>query len=178
MIKYAVALLCLMAFLAIAQADEFRKMTGLGAYSNYQFTEEHQYGSGVQLWREGSTLLGLFSHSQGLIGDTPTGILEKVSFDPKTGRVSFTARLTLGQHGCKVHANVPSQDVFQFEGVLTDRSLSGALKHADKLHPEQAPMEEKIILKKSDDWIVTPYRNRAQWEADIKDMLRFRGPKW
>ncbi len=57
-------------------------------------------------------------------------------------------------------------------------SLSGTLRHADNLHQEQAPTEEKIVLKKSDEWVVTQYRNREHWEAAMKDILKFRGPEW
>lgn len=178
MARRSVALLGLFVFLAIAQAGQSAQIVGLGTFSNFRFTEEHQYGASVQLWREGEAVFGLFSYSQGLIGDTPAGLLEKVSFDSKTGHISFTARLTMGLHGCKVHSNVPSQDIFHFDGVLSKTSLSGTLKHADNLHKEQAPTEENIVLKKSDDWVVTQYTSREQWETGIKDILRFRGPKW
>jgi hypothetical protein len=178
MTQRSVALLGLIVFSVIAQADQSPKMFALGAFSNFRFTEEHQYGAGVQLWREGEAVFGLFSYSQGLIGDTPAGVVEKVSFDPKTGHISFTARLTMGMHGCKVHSNVPSQDVFHFDGVLSNMSLSGTLRYTDNLHQELAPTEENVVLKKSDDWVVTQYRTREQWEAGVKDILKSRGPKW
>lgn len=156
-----IALLCLTFFFVVAQAVDSQKINALGMYSNFRFTEEHQYGAGVQLWQEGEALFGLFSYSQGLMGDTPAGVLESVAFDPKTGRLSFSARLTMGLHGCKFHNNVPSQDVFHFDGVFLNDSLSGTLRHSDNLHQEQALTEETIILRKSDDWVVTQYRNRG-----------------
>jgi hypothetical protein len=178
MAQRSVILLALVFFLAIAHAGQSSSIVGLGTFSNFRFTEEHQYGAAVQLWREGETLFGLFSYSQGLIGDTPAGTLEKVTFDPKTGRIAFTARLTMGIHGCKLHNNVPSQDIFQFDGVLSEFSLSGTLVHADNLHQELNPKKEDVILKKSDDWVITHYQSREQWEAAMKNILKFRGPKW
>jgi hypothetical protein len=178
MARRSFAPLGLIVFLAFAQAGHSAAIVGLGTFANFRFTEEHQYGASVQLWREGEAVFGLFSYSQGLIGDTPAGMLEKVSFDSKTGHISFTARLTMGLHSCKVHSNVPSQDIFQFDGVLSKASLSGALKHADSLHKEQAPTEENIVLKESDDGVVTHYTSREQWETGMQDILRFRGPKW
>jgi hypothetical protein len=179
MAQHSVALLGLILFSVIAQAGPSQKITSLGTFSNYRFTEEHQYGTGLQLWQEGTSLFGLFSYSQGLIGDTPTGVLEKVSFDPKTGHITFTAKLTIGLHSCNVHRNgVPSQDIFHFEGVLSNMSLSGTLMHADNLHQDQVPTKENIVLKKSDEWVITQFRNREQWETSIKDILKFRGPKW
>jgi hypothetical protein len=178
MAQRSVILLALAFFLAIAHAGQSSSIIGLGTFSDFRFTEEHQYGAGVQLWREGDTLFGLFSYSQGLIGDTPAGTLEKVTFDPKTGRISFTARLTMGIHGCKLHNNVPSQDIFQFDGVLSELSLSGTLVHTDNLHQELNPTKEDVVLKKSDEWVITQYQSREQWEVAMKNMLKFRGPKW
>lgn len=179
MTQRSVILLALMFFLAIAHADQSSSIIGIGMFSNFRFTEEHQYGASVQLWREGDALFGLFSYSQGLIGDTPAGMLEKVTFDPKTGRISFTARLTMGMHGCKLHNNVHSQDVFHFDGVLSELSLSGILIHADNLHQELNPKKEEVVLKKSDEWVITQYQSREQWKvAMMKNMLKFRGPKW
>jgi len=178
MAQRSIALLGLILFFVVAQAGESQKVSALGMYSNFRFTEEHQYGAGVQLWQEGAALFGLFSYSQGLMGDTPAGALENVVFDSETGRLSFSAKLTMGLHGCKFHNNVPSQDVFSFDGVFVNDSISGTLRHSDNLHHEQAPTEETIVLKRSENWIVTQYQNREQWEADIKNILKFRGPRW
>ena len=150
----------------------------VGHYSNFRYTAEHQFGAGVDLWRDGPTLVGLFSYAAGPIGDTPTGRLEGVVFDPGTGHVSFSARLTMGQHYCEVHKSVPSQDVFRFSGVLTDESVAGTLIHTDNLHPERAAIEEKIVLQRSDAEPVVRYTSREQWESGIEPILKFRGPRW
>lgn len=178
MIQRSVFLLSLVLFLAVAHAGQSSSVMGLGAFSNFRFTEEHQYGVGVQLWREGESIFGLFLYSQGLMGDTPTGALEKVTFDPETGHLSFTARLTMGIHGCKLHNNVPSQDVFHFDGVLSEHSLSGTLVSTDNLHHELAPQSEDVVMEKSDEWIVGQYTSREQWATDMEKILKFRGPKW
>jgi hypothetical protein len=178
MTQRSVILLTVVFLLAIAHAGQSSSIIGLGTFSNFRFTEEHQYGAAVQLWREGEALFGLFSYSQGLIGDTPAGILEKVTFDPKTGRISFTARLTMGFHGCKLHKNVHSQDAFRFDGVLSELSLSGTLIHADNLHQELNPKKENVVLKKSDEWVITQHQSREQWEVAMKNILKLRGPKW
>src|SRR5438046_1449435 len=68
----------------------------VGEFSNMRFTDEHAYGYGVELWRQGDTLFGLFSASEGLAGDTPTGMLEDVKFDSRTRKLSFKAKLTIG----------------------------------------------------------------------------------
>lgn len=178
MTQRSVILLALVFFLGIAHAGQSSSIIGLGTFSNFRFTGEHQHGAAVQLWREGGTLFGLFSYSQGLVGDTPTGMLEKVTFDPKTGRISFTARLTMGMHGCKLHNNVPSQDIFYFDGVLSELSLSGTLAHADNLHQELETKKRDVVLTKLDERGITQYQSREQWEAAMKNILKFRSPKW
>ena len=122
--SFIALLLALVAGVAIAATPQ--PFVSVGSYSNFRFTAEHQYGVGVDLWKDGSTLVGLFYSAAGPAGDTPAGKLENVVFDPATGHLSFTARLTVGQHVCKVHSFVPSQDLFRFNGALTDRSLSAA----------------------------------------------------
>ena len=174
--SFIALLLALVAGVAIAATPQ--PFVSVGSYSNFRFTAEHQYGVGVDLWKDGSTLLGLFYYAAGPAGDTPAGKIEDVSFDPGTGRLSFTARLTIGQHVCKKHSFVPSQDLFRFSGLLSDGSLEGTLSHADNLHPELAPAEEKIVLQKSRNEPVVRYTNREQWERGIAPILEFRGPQW
>lgn len=178
-LKYVLVLLSVILLSVFVQAAPSQKITSLGAFSNFRFTEEHQYGAGVQLWQEGTSVFGLFHYSQGLIGDTPTGTLDKVTFNSKTGHLVFTAKLTLGQHFCNIHKNgVHSQNIFYFDGVLTNKSLSGKLKIADNLHQDRTPIEKNIALNKTKNWFVTQSQNREQWEKAIKDILKFRGPKW
>lgn len=160
-------------------AEESQQFTAIGAFSNMRFTEEHQYGAEVHLWREGDGFVGLFFFSEGLIGDTPIGLIENVEYDSTTGAISFTSRLTIGQHFCNVHRDVPSRDGFGFKGTLSSSSLSGALSRSDALHPANRPIEENVILKKvSDDGAPRVYASRADWETAYRETLKVRGPKW
>lgn len=169
----------LLFFSVIVQAEQSKNFTSLGAFSNFRFTTEHQYGSGIQLWQKGESLFGLFSYSQGLIGDTPTGEIENASFNPKTGHIVFIARLTTGQHFCNVHKKgVHSQDIFTFNGVLSSTSLVGTLNYTDNLHQDRAPIPQKIILKKTKDWFNIQFKDRDQWNIVVKKILKYRGPKW
>ena len=176
--KYSVSAPFLMFVAGVALAGELQPFTALGAYSNFRFTQEHQYGAQVELWKDGSSLVGRFYYSEGLIGDVPVGLLEKIEFDPVTGKIAFSAKLTRGEHSCRIHKNVPGRDLYNFEGVLTATSISGILKHADGLHPEQAPTEEKTVLQKLDAASIIQYQSREEWESATKTILRYRGPKW
>lgn len=152
----------------------------LGSFSNMRATEEHQYGVEVQLWRQGSDLFGFFFHAAGLSGDTPTGLLANLKYDPKTGEISFKSKLTLGLHSCKVHPGMPSHNLVIFRGILAKSSISGTLTLADDLHPESQPEKEKVVLRKEnrDDARHTAYQSRSQWDREAQEILKFRGPKW
>jgi len=176
--RRSVIFLLLALAVGVASAGPPGPFFAVGSYSNFRFTAEHQSGVGVDLWRDGPTLVGLFSYAAGPVGDAPTGRLEEVSFDPSTGRISFTARLTIGEHYCTVHDSVPSQHLVRFNGVLADKWLSGTVKITDNLHPERGPIEEKVVLRRSDAEPVVRYTSREQWESGIDPILKFRGPRW
>lgn len=137
---------------------------------------EHQYGDAVQLWREGRAVFGLFLHSEGLAGDTPTGLLEDVRFDPATGTLSFSARLTMGM-AYEPGGSVPSRDRFRFDGVLGERTLTGTLERKDMLH-ETVPVERKKVTLRRTTMDLEPPASYAMWRRSVDEVLRLRGPKW
>ena len=175
--KWRASILLIIAIPVSAMATDPTQFVSLGHFSNYRYTAEHQYGVGLHLWRDGKTMVGLISSSESLIGDTPTGALENVSFDPANGQLSFNARLTLGQTIDKDHKWVPSQDVFSFSGVITKETVSGTLKIFDNLHPQKKPIQEEIHLKK-DDAYPMHCQTRTQCIALMDDILKIRGPRF
>ena len=170
------SILLIIAIPVIAMATYRTKFVSLGHFSNYRYTAEHQYGVGLHLWRDGPTIVGLISYAEGLMGDTPTGSLENVSFDPANGQLSFNARLTLGQTVDKDHKWVPSQHVFRFSGVITKESISGTLKIFDIFHPDNKPIQENIDLKKDDSYPMY-CQVKVQCLSLMDDILKFRGPR-
>lgn len=165
-----------------SHADTLGKITALGNFTNFRYTAEHEYGSAVEIWRQGDSIFGLFSHTGGqLIGNTPVGVLEHVSFDADSGRIAFTAKLTVGRHACKIHEWGPSEDFYHFDGILNLSSmvLSGTLTHFDNLHLELPKTEEKITLPRDRNSAGWPtFQSRAEWQAAVKPVLDFRGPAW
>jgi len=150
----------------------------VGDFSNMRFTEEHQYGYEVRLWKQGDNFFGLFSASAGLAGDTPTGLLEKISFVPSSGKLSFTARLTTGM--TFVHdKETPSHDLFEFDGLLNGHSVSGNLKHQDMLFPALKPEIEKIKLQRQPTEATEPMpATYLEWRHELDPMLKRLGPRW
>jgi hypothetical protein len=119
-----VRILLLLAALAQAGAAP---VAVVGEFSNMRYTAEHAYGYTVQLWREGDRLFGLFLCSEGLAGDTPTGMRDAVEADPATGKLSFRAKLTTGVAYLGAGQEAPSRDLFEFRRRLEKTVLAGRL---------------------------------------------------
>jgi len=160
----------------LAQERSDRRIQPVGAFSNMRFTEEHAYGTTVELWRDGISLIGLLLVSEGLQGDTPTGILENVKFDARTGALSFNAKLTTGMLMLPGDKEQPSLELFQFTGALKPALLTGTLKRSDLRQPSHPASEERVQLKSQPQATVaaTTY---GEWLREVQDILKFRGPK-
>ena len=150
----------------------------IGEFSNMRYTEEHAYGYSIQLWRLGGILLGLFLASDGLAGDTPTGILENIEFDPATRKLSFQAKLTMGAEIIAGGKEEPSRDLFEFDGKLDGSELAGLLKHSNRLRSPAIVKIERIRLKRQAETAMETARTYQEWKARADGILKFRGPKW
>jgi hypothetical protein len=153
----------------------------VGAFSNMRFTEEHAYGYRVDLWRAGKCRFGLFEASEGLSGDTPTGLLQPVRYDPATGKLGFAARLTMGITKPKDRTDwVPSRASFAFAGHLGTSALKGKLSRSDQLRPELRTVTEDIALplSKEPQEFMIQAGNFGEWRTQAEAILQARGPKW
>ncbi len=157
-----------------------RTIKRLGVFTNMRFTAEHQYGYSVELWQEKNRVFGLFLSSEGLSGDTPTGLLEDAALDSKTGRLTFRARLSMGMTVDKNNREVPTHDVFQFAGVLKNRNLSGTLTHTDDSTGAATKSKKKIslALSKSETAKLSAPQSYDEWKKAADEILAARGPKW
>jgi hypothetical protein len=153
----------------------------IGVFSNMRFTEEHAYGYSVQLWRAGHCLVGLFDAAEGLAGDTPVGQLAVTRYDPRSGSLSFSAKLTIGVTMTgESDARVPSREEFQFDGRLRSKLLQGTLVRLDRLHPQVGPVRESVSLRTAPDQSETMIQapTYGAWIETIKPILQARGPRW
>jgi hypothetical protein len=150
----------------------------VGEFSHMRQTAEHAYGYSVQIWRQGDKLFGLFSDTSGLSGDTPTGILEDVEFDPQFGKVSFSAKLSVASIYTGNGKQQPTHDLFTFRGMLAGNLLSGVLEHTDKLHSNSQPTTSKVRLVRDRNPSMIECHTYAEWKQSADQILRFRGPKW
>lgn len=152
----------------------------LGSFSNMEYTEEHQYGFEVDLWRVGRTLFGHFFHSEGLIGDAPTGLLENIKYFPETGELSFEAKLTMGIQSVKDHKWVPSRNKYEFLGKIRGEDLTGILTEKDGLHNDEIikTLKIKLIRDKEEEKILSDIKTFEEWKNYSNMILKRRGPKW
>lgn len=146
-----------------------------------QYTEEHAYGHQVLLWAAGECLVGFLESSEGLAGDTPMGLLENVRYDRKTGKLAFSARLSLGRElSAGAKETQRSRDLFTFEGTLKKDQLAGVLTHAWPNDPKMVPVREEVVLRIQD-----PVESSqgapgsyGAWQKEWAPALKSRGPGW
>jgi hypothetical protein len=153
----------------------------LGNFESIKHFTEDALGYRLQLWREGKQIFGLLSIYTGAPYDPPTGMLEDVQFDPRTGQFSFSARLSTAftRDGEKW---VPTRDGFTFKGVLGRNEVSGTLRQYDLLLPQSTPLSKKIKLRRSrvaTHDMLPPPESYAAWKQWAEEsILRRLGPKW
>lgn len=153
----------------------------VGAFSNMRYTEEHAYGYTVYLWRAGKCRFGLFEASEGLSGDTPTGMLTQLRYHRGTATLTFLAKLTTGVTKPGNEANwVPSRDFFNFNGRLGPRAIKGRLRRSDQLRPELRAVDREIVLSlsKQQEEFMIQAGNYGEWRKQAESILKARGPKW
>jgi hypothetical protein len=177
-------LVCALALLSVGAAlpafaqDPDRPIRAIGEFSNMRYTEEHAYGYAVELWRDGDSAIGLLLVSEGLQGDTPTGMLENVRFDSRTGALSFTAKLTTGLAVLPGGRQEPSRDLFEFDGTLKAAVLTGTFKRSDMRQPSRPGSRERVQLKPQPRAAMLPAGSYAEWKRQADGILKSRGPKW
>jgi hypothetical protein len=79
-------------------------------------TGEHCYGFSVDIWKQNNQPFGLFHYHTGLCGDPSCGVLQAVSYDAKSGDLSFSVETRVSK--------------FQFSGKVTRELLSGSLQES------------------------------------------------
>ncbi len=152
----------------------------LGVFTNMRFTREHQYGYSVELWQEKDRLFGFLLVSEGLIGDTPTGLLEDVVLDPETGRLAFRTRLSTGSTFNRNNEQIPTRDVYLFNGRLKGQRLTGVLEHTFALDRAATSTKKNVSLRrsKSESESMIEARSYDEWKKEADEILKLRGPKW
>ena len=162
---------------AIAETAPISEM---GSFSNIRATEDHAYGFSLRLWRAGECLFGLLTSTMGLQADMPIGTLQDITFDAKSGRLSFSAKLTMGVTSVKGSKDwVPTRDLYVFEGRLNGSTVTGVMTHTVQNHPNVSPERSDVVLPASkSDASMPGAKTYGEWLSQYQLVLKLRGPKW
>ena len=148
----------------------------LGKFSNMTYSQEHQGGEDVYLWREQNELYGYVEYSLGgALGDYTTARLENVRFDAATKRLSFQARNPLYDEKGNVIRNL-----FVFDGLIMPNAIEGTLKCHNAMTNGYCPNDKKVSWKKVTLENTGRYRmgNIQDWETHVNEQLREHGARW
>ena len=121
-------------------------------WSNSEVTEgedPHAFGSNVELWKHNGKDVGFFSEFVGPGFDPPSGKLDSIQFDEKSGRLSFTTKLSVGVvHSTTANEWVPTKNLYEFTGVGDSDAMTGLLRKKTIQDSGTATAtEENIVLK-------------------------------
>lgn len=167
----------ILAGVSISRA-EGNLVTLLGVFSRVDSGDgEHCNGYDVELWNNNGSLIGMIHHHRGLCGDPPAGLIEDVSYDKKTGALSFQARLSDGWAG--LNASEPTKDIIVFRGVLANKMLRGRVCWKTP-NTNICLRQETVRLSVKHDsyWAHQSYATYEEWKKAKQRILDFRGPKW
>jgi hypothetical protein len=182
----ALLMLCCCPAAAAAQAAacgaiaDSARISLVGEFSNVQHTDEHAYGYTVTLWRTGDCVFGLFESSQGLQGDTPIGELQSLKYDSKSGKLSFSTKLTTGVvYSAGSNGPEASRDLFRFDGKLRANAVIGVVRHALQDNPNFKPTFRDVILpaSKRDAELMPGAMTYGDFCRIWQPVLKRRGPK-
>ena len=161
---------------ALSFGAAFTPFEFLGKFSNMTYSQEHQGGEDLYLWREQAELHGYMEYSLGgALGDYTTARLENVQFDAATRRLSFQAKNPLYDETGNVIRNL-----FVFDGFIRQNALEGTLNCHNATTREYCPDGKKVSWKKMTLENAEMYQmgNRQEWENHVNEQLKEHGARW
>lgn len=126
----------------------------LGDYAQLRETGEHVYGYVLQLWKDGSEIVGLWSIASGKPADFPTVRVDDLRWDVASGAVRFTVK------ACSTS---------RFEGVARGSEFAGRI--ADR----RTNTATDVRLRRSED--ERQSLGRAEWLGQTDSILTRRRPR-
>jgi poly(3-hydroxybutyrate) depolymerase len=144
-----------------------------------QGTDPHAYGIQLDLYKHDGAWVGFISEYTGSVADPPVGKLDDLQVDENTGRIAFTAKLSLGLTLSKgTRDYVPTRNLYEFTGRIDQDAVSGVLvrKLADDSAGTSA--SDDIVLKRKARDSNASDVSYDQWIRTWNEILKARGPKW
>jgi hypothetical protein len=152
------------------------RFESLGQFSNMTYSQDHQFGQDVYLWRELDELYGYVEYSLGgALGDYTTARLQTVRFDAATQKLSFQARNPLYDEQGRVIRNL-----FLFDGIIRPDAIEGILKCRHAMTNEPCANDQKVLWKKIklENTEMNRIGTRQDWEAHVNEQLKAHGARW
>jgi hypothetical protein len=148
----------------------------LGQFSNMTYSQDHQSGQDVYLWREVDELYGYMEYSLGgALGDYTIARLQNVRFDSATQKLSFQARNPLYDEKGNVIRNL-----FLFDGIIRPNAIEGILRCRHAITNAPCANDQKVLWKKVqlENTEMKRIGNRQDWEAHVNEQLKAHGARW
>ena len=169
---------CFIVVLSVVSLEASSMLEFVGNFSNMNYSEDHQYGEDVYLWRNGEDLYGYMEYSLGgALGDVTMARLEKIRFEPKTGKLSFETRNPLYDGEGNVIRNL-----FVFNGKIQPDMVEGILGCRSAGGGGPCNSDKKITWKKLNKEIKITNElqliDKDAWEEFVADELQRRGARW
>ena len=127
----------------------------MGDYAELRESEGHLYGYTLQLWKDGTQVVGLWSRAAGEPADFPTVRLTDLKWDATGGNVEFTV--------------VWCGTSQRFKGVTSKAEISGQL--TDDRTGKVTTVRLQLT---ADEW---PSLSRSDWLFQTEEILRTRRPR-
>jgi hypothetical protein len=149
----------------------------MGEFTNMEYSEEHQWGESIELWRSGECVFGIFISMAGLQGDPPRSAIKNGIFDSKTGRLSFNAvykRVTVSSDPVSnLSKETVTENWFVVKGILTKRAFRGTVQKSSSEYPKI--VSKGTLRLKRDDLSYhedEKYVNYGQAKEGINNLFR------
>lgn len=141
--------------------------------------DPHASGVEIELYKHAGAWAGFMSQWVGPVADPPVGKLDNLQVDESNGRMSFTAKLSLGVTIVKdTRSTAPTRDLFEFAGTIDANAISGTLSHKRADAPAGRTRQQPISLERQSRDSGTPALSYAGWLKIWNDVMKVRGPKW
>jgi len=113
-------------------------LVSVGSFTQIRATEDHAYGHGFDLMRNGDTCVGLYSLWEGNI-EAHFAVIEDLSCPDADGKLSFR----VGRMWWPGYGDVgPFKSAIRFDGTVNGDAITGTVTQGDEKTPFEAKGED------------------------------------
>jgi hypothetical protein len=122
------------------------------SFSNVRPTggdDPHAYGIVIELFKHDGVWTGFMSEYVGPVADPPAARLDDLRVDEGTGRITFTATLTIGATMAPGTTSwLPARSRYEFSGTIGPDTVTGELAKRPADYPSASPAREHLVLRR------------------------------